>query len=239
MAARIGDGYVNTSPDADLVRLYPEAGPRAVADQRDSRQAEPSRCVSPPTRTLAATAGPAPPCRWSGTPDASPLRTGVRGRQRGPKRGAGCSKEITAGLSTHAYIKERILYPEVRSKFPDLTSQVLEAVEEHHIVKWTLHEFDGITPDDEAYGAKLAVLMENLRRHVKEEERGLFPGLRKSLSRAELSELGDRLNDARKLAPTRPHPQAPSGNSVVGLVVGAMDRAHDMGSALVERLTGR
>jgi hemerythrin superfamily protein len=147
-------------------------------------------------------------------------------------------KKITAGLSTHAYIEERIFYPDVRSKVPDLTSQVLEGMEEHHIVKWTLHELDGMTPDDEEYGAKLAVLMENVRRHVKEEERGLFPGLRKTLTRDELSELGDRVSDARRLAPTRPHPQAPSANSVVGPVAGAVDRARDVGSALVERFTG-
>src|SRR3712207_4139527 len=47
--------------------------------------------------------------------------------------------------------------------------------EEHHVVKWLLSELEGMAPDAERFEAKVTVLMENVRHHVKEEESDLFP----------------------------------------------------------------
>ncbi len=70
---------------------------------------------------------------------------------------------------------------------------MLEAIEEHHIVKWVLNELEGLPPQAENYDAKVTVLIENVRHHVKEEEKELFPDVRKALGRARLNELGDEL----------------------------------------------
>ena len=47
--------------------------------------------------------------------------------------------------------------PAVRAQLPDETDTVLEALEEHHVVKWLLSELDGMTPDDERFAAKFTV----------------------------------------------------------------------------------
>ncbi len=111
-------------------------------------------------------------------------------------------------LAVHAHIEEQIFYPAVRSEEPDEEEQVLEALEEHHIVKWTLSELEGMDPQDERFFAKVTVLAESVRHHVKEEEGEMFPEVRKALGRKRLQELGEQLQQAKSAAPTKPQPQA-------------------------------
>jgi len=83
-------------------------------------------------------------------------------------------------------------------------------------------------PGDERFKAKMTVLIENVRHHVKEEETGLFPEVRKAVGRKEMAELGAALEEAKKTAPTRPHPKAPDtppGNLVAGPTAGVLDKA--------------
>jgi len=144
--------------------------------------------------------------------------------------------KIVEALSVHAAIEETTFYPRVRSQMPDATDDVLEALEEHHVAKWTLSELDGMSSTDERYTAKVTVLMESIRHHVKEEERELFPKVRKAMSRAELQELGDELTAAKRIAPRRPHPRTPDtppGNLIAAAVTAPIDAARAIGEAAV------
>lgn len=130
-------------------------------------------------------------------------------------------------LSQHAAIEEEILYPAARAEVPDSESDVLESLEEHHVVKWVLSELARMDPQDERFVAKVTVMAENVRHHVREEERELFPLLRKHLNRARLVELGGELTEAKRTAPTRPHPGSPDtppANLAANLAAGAVDR---------------
>ena len=138
--------------------------------------------------------------------------------------------KIIEALSVHAAIEETIFYPAVRNEIEDTESEVLEALEEHHIVKWVLSELDGMEPSDERYDAKVTVLMENVRHHVEEEEQDLFPDVRATLGRKRLGEIGDAMEKAKRTAPKRPHPRSPDtppGNVVVGAVAGLIDTARE------------
>ncbi len=131
-------------------------------------------------------------------------------------------------LSVHAAIEEQVFYPAARKEVPQSTSEVLEALEEHHVVKWQLSELERLNTSDERFDAKVTVLMENVRHHVKEEEGEFFPEVRAALSRKRLSEIGDALESAKKRAPKRPHPKSPSEpplNVLAGNVAGVIDRA--------------
>ncbi len=112
-------------------------------------------------------------------------------------------------LSVHAHIEEQIFYPAVRESVPDEEDTVLEGLEEHHIVKWTLSELDGMSPSEERFDAKVTVLIESVRHHVEEEEGEMFPGVRKALGRKKLQDLGEKLQAAKASAPTKPRPEAP------------------------------
>jgi CBS domain-containing protein/hemerythrin-like domain-containing protein len=111
-------------------------------------------------------------------------------------------------LSVHASIEEEIFYPEARTAVAKAEEDVLEAYEEHHIVEWTLSELRNMQPNDERFDAKVSVLIELVREHIKQEEGDLFPQVRKALSRSELQELGERMEEGKKSAPRQPQPRA-------------------------------
>lgn len=117
--------------------------------------------------------------------------------------------EIIRELSIHAAVEETVFYPAVRESVEDAVDVVLEGLEEHHIVKWTLSELEGMTGDEERYDAKVKVLMESVRHHVEEEEQEMFPTVRDVLGRKALVELYDRMETARTQVPTTPQPTAP------------------------------
>ncbi len=145
-------------------------------------------------------------------------------------------------LSIHAAIEEQVLYPAAREAVPESEDDVLEALEEHHVVKWTLSELDGMEPTDERFTAKVTVLIQGVRHHVKEEEGELFPQLRAAMKRKELEELAEALEQAKKVAPTHPHPRVPDtppGNVIAGVAAGALDHAHDTGKRTMRGVFGR
>lgn len=158
-------------------------------------------------------------------------------------------EKIIRELAVHAAIEEMYFYPAVRAAAKQnetraneaANQQVLEALEEHHIVTWTLSELSKMEPDDERYDPKMKVLMVSVRHHVQEEESALFPKATRMLRR-QLDELGDQMAKAKKLAPTRPHPRAPDeppGNYLAGPMAAMADRAKDLVSDLAARVTRR
>ena len=73
---------------------------------------------------------------------------------------------------------------------------MLEAVEEHHVVKVLITELKSLAAEDESYKANATVLMELVRHHVEEGEREMFPRVRESIGRKFLQDLGDRMQAA-------------------------------------------
>ena len=149
-------------------------------------------------------------------------------------------ERIVRELSIHAAIEEMAFYPAIREAVEkgDVEDMVLESLEEHHIVKWVLSELDGMNASHERFDAKVTVLMENVRHHVKEEEKDLFPKVSKMFSRAMLDELGDAMTRLKKTVPTHPHPRSPDeppGNLIAGAGAAIMDKALDTGRKLVGR----
>ena len=144
---------------------------------------------------------------------------------------------IIEELSIHAAIEEQLFYPVARATVAGTEDIALESLEEHHIVKWLLSELVDLDPQAERFDAKVTVLMENVRHHVEEEQTDFFPKVRDGLSRAALADLCEALAEAKKTAPTHPHPRAsdtPPGNSVAGTIVGVMDRVGDNLSGLAQ-----
>jgi hemerythrin superfamily protein len=100
-------------------------------------------------------------------------------------------RELSDQLAMHAEIEEKLFYPESKQ---ENTEEVLrESVEEHLSMKRILADLLEIGPEDEQFDAKMSVLKEQVEHHVEEEEKELFPKVRKSLSKEELEDLGDRM----------------------------------------------
>jgi hemerythrin-like domain-containing protein len=107
-------------------------------------------------------------------------------------------------LTVHTYIENEVMYPEVRRLLPDLEDDVLESYEEHHVADVLVMELFAMSADAERFDAKTTVLIENVTHHIEEEEDEWFPKVREGLGRKQLSEIGERLVEAKKKAPRSP-----------------------------------
>jgi hemerythrin-like domain-containing protein len=107
-------------------------------------------------------------------------------------------------LNVHTYIENEVMYPRVRDLLPDLTEDINESFEEHHVADLLVVELAALSPDAERFDAKTTVLIENVRHHIEEEEQDWFPKVRAGLGRKQLQEIGAEMEEARKKAPKRP-----------------------------------
>jgi hypothetical protein len=102
------------------------------------------------------------------------------------------AREICTELSVHATIEEEIFYPACKGQVEkDLIS---EAHVEHDAAKVMIAELAAGTPENEFFDAKMTVLSEEIKHHVKEEEKpgeGIFAQARDG--GIDLEALGDRL----------------------------------------------
>jgi hemerythrin superfamily protein len=132
-------------------------------------------------------------------------------------------------LSIHEAVEEQLVHPLVRRQLPDGHRLVVEVLAQEHEAKELLATIE----DRERRGDDPEEIVQRLfagvRRHAQTEETLVFPQLRLHLGPRERMRLGAMVERAERLAPTRPHPHAPSaGPGVVGMpVVGVLDRARD------------
>ena len=108
---------------------------------------------------------------------------------------------IKGELTVHEMIEEEIFYPALR-EHPKAKDIVLEGYEEHHVVDEIMTELEDTPVDDETWGAKASVMKENLEHHIEEEEGEMFDTARSVFDKAELEDLGARM-EARKVEATR------------------------------------
>jgi len=101
------------------------------------------------------------------------------------------TRKILTALTVHAQMEEALFYPALRraGKAKEKDS-VLEAVEEHGLVKDLIAKIEALPPRDETLTAKLTVLKENVEHHVREEESEMFSEARSVLGAERLETLG-------------------------------------------------
>lgn len=80
---------------------------------------------------------------------------------------------LQALLQAHARAEEEVVYRRLHGQLPE-EEKVLEGFEEHHIADVLLQELASACPGGRGWAAKIKVLEEILRHHIKEEELTLF-----------------------------------------------------------------
>ena len=108
-------------------------------------------------------------------------------------------RKIDAALEPHAHIEETIFYPKmIADGDEELQAIVKEGIEEHRQMKMFLKEIAALTADVDKFEAKLKVLIEDTRHHVKEEQGEMFPKVKKQFSSDILEELGASMEAEKK-----------------------------------------
>ncbi|HEY6130511.1 MAG TPA: hemerythrin domain-containing protein [Halioglobus sp.] len=103
---------------------------------------------------------------------------------------------ICTELTMHAALEESTFYPAVREALPDEDDLLDEAAVEHASLKWLIGQLEAEDLEDELYDAKVMVLKEYVKHHVKEEEKEMFPKIRKSA--LDTKELGQVLQTVKQ-----------------------------------------
>jgi hemerythrin superfamily protein len=105
------------------------------------------------------------------------------------------ARKICDELTAHAAVEEEIFYPAVRAEIGD-DDLMDEAVVEHASVKVLIAEIGKGRRGNDMFDAKVTVLGEYVKHHVKEEQNEMFPKARKS--GVDLKELGARIQQRKE-----------------------------------------
>lgn len=108
-------------------------------------------------------------------------------KARSPSKKKALVAEICTELTVHTAIEEEIFYPAVKQALRD-KELVPEANVEHASVRDLIAQVEGVEPDGEMYDAKVKVMGEFVKHHVKEEHNEMFPKAKKT--RLDLVALG-------------------------------------------------
>jgi hemerythrin superfamily protein len=129
---------------------------------------------------------------------------------------------VCKALTIHAQIEEELLYPAMRRHDPQSADLVDEAAVEHETVKNLVAQLASASPEDDLYDAKVKVLSEYVKHHVKEEEGEMFPLAKRAdldldvIGRKILQRKEELESDASKPARTRRAPRRPAAKTATG-----------------------
>lgn len=142
---------------------------------------------------------------------------------------------VIAEVMRHAVAEEMYVYPAIEEHLPDGAQEVEHDKQEHGEIVQVMKQMEDADAADPAFMELTRQLEARLRHHMDDEESEQFPRLRAHIPGDKLVDLAEKVQNAKKLAPTRPHPHAPHSelfHKTVGPGVGMIDRLRD-------KLTGR
>ncbi|CAM2928136.1 hemerythrin domain-containing protein [Mycobacterium intermedium] len=135
--------------------------------------------------------------------------------------------------SQHEAIEEQHFWPAVRDALGD--ALVDKAIEQEQAGKKVLQRLEDSKPGEPDYHEALQEFIKLGREHIAYEQEVVWPAVESAISREDLEKIGAKLETAKKIAPTRPHPGTPPNPAVLKTV--------GMGAAIVDHVrdafTGR
>lgn len=140
-----------------------------------------------------------------------------------------------AEVMRHAVAEEMYVYPAMEKHIPHGRDEVEHDKREHDELVNVMKKLEDVDASAPSFMTLTKEMEKQLRHHIDDEESDQFPKLRNHIPVDELIDLGNKVDAAKKLAPTRPHPNAPHSelfHKSVGPGVGMVDR-------LLDKLQGR
>ena len=140
------------------------------------------------------------------------------------------AQQLVIEESRHEAVEEMYFWPAVREHLSDGDDLANQAQQQEQEGKEVLDRLDKLGADDPEFETVLAQFTTDGRAHIAFEEERVWPGLRAALSAEQAAEMGRKLEEGKKTAPTRPHPKTPASPGVLktaGPAVAAADRIRD------------
>jgi hemerythrin-like domain-containing protein len=143
--------------------------------------------------------------------------------------------QLVIAESQHEAIEEQFFWPAVRDALDDGDRLADSAIKQEQEGKKLLARLEDGKPGDPDYHDALQQFVKAGREHIMFEQNEVWPRFKAAVSREDLESLGEKLEKAKKAAPTRPHPNTPPNPAVqktVGTAAGVADH-------LVDAVSGR
>ncbi len=132
--------------------------------------------------------------------------------------------------SQHEAIEEQFFWPAVRDALAEGDALADKAIEQEQEGKKLLQRLIDSKPGEAEYHDALKLFVKAGRDHIAYEQDVVFPQFEAAVSREHLDTLGKKLERAKKIAPTRPHPGTPPSPTVlktIGMVTATVDHVRD------------
>jgi hemerythrin-like domain-containing protein len=139
--------------------------------------------------------------------------------------------------SQHEAIEEQFFWPAVRDALDEGDELADKAVEQEQAGKQLLQQLEDSEPGEPEYQEALKQFVKLGRDHIAFEQDVVWPRFQAAVSDEELVALGEKLERAKKIAPTRPHPDTPPNSTVlktVGMATATMDHIRDAATGRAE-----
>jgi hemerythrin superfamily protein len=109
-------------------------------------------------------------------------------------------EQICAELTIHAEIEEEMFYPAAREAIED-DDLMNEAEVEHASAKDLIEQIQAMDSSDPTYDAKVTVLGEYVNHHIEEEEKEMFPKVKKA--KLDLEAMGEEIATLKQTKETQ------------------------------------
>lgn len=147
-----------------------------------------------------------------------------------PEERRSLADSAIAEVVRHSIAEELFVYPVYEREVPDGKDEVEHDKEEHQELDEVMKELEGLDAGRAEFLATVKRFKELLEHHADDEESDQFPKLRDHVAAEDLIDLGRKVEAAKKIAPTRPHPGSPHSelfHMTIGPGVGMVDRLRD------------
>ena len=140
-------------------------------------------------------------------------------------------QQLVIEESKHEAVEQMYFWPAVRGHLPNGDELADQAEDQEQQGKFILDRLDKVSsPEDEEFEDQVTHFISAGRAHIEFEETIVWPVLLLALTAEEAADLGRELEEAKKTAPTRPHPNTPPSPGLLktaGAAVAAADRLRD------------
>lgn len=132
--------------------------------------------------------------------------------------------------SQHEAVEEQLFWPAVRAVLDNGDELADRALGQEQEGKQLLQRLENGTPGEADYHEALAAFIKAGREHIAFEQDQVWPLFAAAVGADELARLGEKLEVAKKVAPTRPHPDTPPSSLVqktMGTGAAVVDHVRD------------
>ncbi len=138
---------------------------------------------------------------------------------------------LVIAASQHEAVEEQFFWPAVRKTLPEGDELADHGLDQEEAGKQLLQQIEDSEAGSPEFEQALTDFLVAMREHIDYEQNQVWPRFAAIEPPEDMADLGERMAAAKKNAPTRPHPNTPSGpgaQKIAGQAAAATDKLRDM-----------